>query len=246
MEDEPNQRGTEMPQPPLLLAPTLERTWTIFRKHWILFTLIHLTVALPLDLLVGFVSTQVDPVKNFYQFSMFVTVISVIFGWVGHAAVFAALARIWSGGAPTYRHAWFVAMERLGSIVLANVYMLIFIAAGSAMCIVPGILVMVLLAFTLCALVDEKCDALQALERSATLVQGRFLQVFGYLLLVFSSLFLVFLFLYALAIVVMLFLSHWLVGAIIGPLVSLPFLFGIVYVFVLYRTLRAPVPDAEV
>jgi hypothetical protein len=239
-----------MPPTPFQLEPMLKRTWELFRRHWLLFLAIHLTVSLPLGILVGIVSTKVDPAENLLQFAMFSGVIGGIFSKVGHAAIFAALTRAWSGTRPTYGQAWFVTMDRIGSIMLANLCVFILSSGGFAMCILPGFVVAAALAFSLCAVMDEGHGAWVALERSATLARSRFWEVFGYLALVFVPLYLgtafVLAAISAIIAVVAPVLDHWLAGAVLQALITAPVLFTVVFVFVMFKALqRASEPLRE-
>lgn len=219
----------------------MTRAWVLFRAHWLLFFAIHLTVSVPLGILAGIVSTRMNPAENFIPFAMFSGVIGGLFSKVAHAAIFAALSRVWSGAAPSYGQAWFVTMDRIGSIMLANFCVFILASAGFAMCIAPGFLVTAALAFSLCAIMEEGHGAWAALERSATLARSRFWEVFGYLALVFIPLYLGTAFVLAVISVIIALaapvLNHWLVGAVVQALASAPILFATVFVFVMFKAL---------
>ncbi|MEZ0275383.1 MAG: hypothetical protein ACAH88_10800 [Roseimicrobium sp.] len=235
-------RGTDMQAPPVRLGPLISKSWEIFRQHWLLIALIDLTVALPLSIFEGFVTDKVDPVENAVRLAMFSMALNGVFTSVGHAAVFAAVSRIWGGKAPTYRGAWFLTMARLGNVVLASVFVLVLVIAGMLLCLVPGILASVWLAFTLCVVMDEDRGAWLAIERSAKLAQGRFWTILGYILAVTIPL-LVPVFLYGVATEFVPVLNHWVLDAVLLTLVSIPLLFSSVFTFVLYKALcSAPIP----
>jgi hypothetical protein len=228
---------------PFQLEPMLKRTWELFYRHWLLLFAIHLTVSFPVNALVGIISTRVNPAENLLQFFIFSGVIGGLFGMVAPAAIFAALSRAWSGTSPTYGQAWFVTMDRIGSVMLANSCVFIFASAGFTMCIAPGFLVLAALAFSLCAVMDENHNAWEALDRSVILVRSRFWEVFGYLALVFVPLYFgtafVLVILSAIIALVVPALDHWLVGAVLQALITAPILFAVVFVFVMFKALQS-------
>jgi hypothetical protein len=241
--EDPHPGGVaEMSPTPFQLEPMLQRTWELFRKHWLLLFAIHLTVSIPAGVLIGIVSTRVNPAENLLQLLMFSGIIGGLFRKVAYATIFAALSRAWSGTSPTYGHAWFVTMDRIGSVMLANVCVFILSSAGFTMCIAPGFLVIAALTFSLCAVMDEDHDAWAALDRSVTLVRSRFWEVFGYLALAFVPLYLgtafVFTAISAIITLVVPALDHWLTGAVLHSLISSPILFAVVFVFVMFKALQ--------
>ncbi|RBP35919.1 hypothetical protein DES53_11985 [Roseimicrobium gellanilyticum] len=233
--------GKDMQAPPVRLMPLVTKAWDIFRQHWLLFFLINVTVALPVSILEGYVSTQVDPVEGGMRLLFFSISVNGIFISVGHAAIFAAMSRIWMGKVPTYGNAWFVTMARLGNVVLASIFVLILVMAGFFLCLVPGFLASVWLAFTICIVMDEGRSAWPAVERSADLARGRFWLLFLYFIAVTLPL-TVLVFIYQVVVQFVPTLSHWLLDAVILTILSTPLLLVQVFTFVLYRALRSAPP----
>jgi uncharacterized membrane protein len=230
--------STDMDAPPVRFMPLLMKSWSILQQHWLLFLLIELTVALPLGIVDGFVAQQVDSDTGNMSYNFFSGIMNGVFTSVGHAAIFAAMARLWSGKAPSYGNAWFVTMARIGTVVLASCFVMALVTAGIFLCIIPGIIASVWLAFTLCIVIDEGNTAWPAVERSANIAKGRFWPILGYLLAVSLPLS-VPLVMYATLSHAVPFHNHWLFEAVLLALLGIPLVFTQVFTFVLYKALRS-------
>lgn len=230
--------GTDMQAPPVRFMPLLVKSWDIFRQHWLLLFLISVTVNLPLNLLQQFAATKVDPVEGGLRLLFFSVALNGIFASVGTAAAYAAISRIWAGKAPTYGNSWFVAMARLGTVVLASILVTALTMVGFAFCVIPGIIASVWLAFTLCIVMDEGRAAWPAVERSAQIARGRFWPIFLYFIGVTLPL-TVFVFLYEIVAHFAPVMAHWVLRGVALTVLSTPLLLVTVFTFVLYKALRS-------
>lgn len=233
--------GTDMQAPPVSFVPLVMKSWEIFRQHWLPLLLINVTVALPVNLLEGFVATQVNPVESGLRLVFFSVALNGVLASVGTAAVYAAMSRIWMSKAPTYGNAWFVAMARLGTVILSSTLVMMLVMAGLFLCFIPGILASVWLAFTLCIVMDEGRAAWPSVERSAQLARGRFWPIFLYFIGVTMPL-TALVFLYQIAAQFVPSLDQWVLKAVALTILSAPLVLVEVFTFVLYKALRSAPP----
>jgi hypothetical protein len=230
--------GSDMQAPPVRLGPLVSKAWEIFKSHWLLIMLVDLSVVVPVSVLQGFVTTQVDPMEQGLRLLLFTVAINGVFGSVGHAAVYAMLSRVWSGREPSYGSAWRITMARIGDVVLAGAMVMALVMIGMLMCIAPGFLASVWLVFTICFVMDDGRGAWAAVERSVRLAQGKFWFIFGSLIMLSIPL-MVPVLAYEIAARFIPFLTHWLLRALVSSILATPYLFVVVWIFVLYKALRS-------
>jgi len=145
----------------------------------ILLTSIILTVWLPGNLLVSYLTYNVFGQEEILRQIRITMVFESIFGPIYIGAMIYALSRIKQGQRPAYSEAIFVGLRNWGRLFVAQLIAGVLILLGLIVFIVPGILLFVRYAFLNPAVVLEGVDAGAARRRSAELTSGIRWQIFG-------------------------------------------------------------------
>ena len=242
---EPEIAGGAASAPPLQFVAVVARSWDLYRRHALLFCALFFTVNTPCNFLQEFVGSRLDAQKDVFKLLIFSVVVTGVIASVGTASIYHALARIWTGRRVSYGIAWVATLAGLIPVLLASLSYAVLVSAGMILCLIPGILVAVRLAFYLCFVVDAKRAAWPSVEASASLTRGRFWLVLGCTLAVSIPLSSPAMFYAMLAQAVPALKFHWIITDAVVSVLSLPMSFFPVFNFVLYKALLAapPVPS---
>ena len=147
--------------------------------HSILFSSIILTVWLPGNLLVSYLTHNVfgqgEVLRQFRITMMFEN----IFGPIYIGAMVYALSRIKQGQPPTYSEAILVGLRNWGRLFIAHLIAGLLILLGLIVLVVPGIVLLVRYALLDPAVILEGAAPGEARRRSAELTSGIRWQIFG-------------------------------------------------------------------
>jgi hypothetical protein len=237
------------PGPPTpQLWPMLRRSWDLCRSCAGLLIGIHLTVAIPENLLWSFVDVRVTkqmshgPLSAYslFWFALLLPIASGIISSVGSAAMIAALSRLWAGTQPDYGASWRATSQRAASILLAAFLSMFIIMPGIFLCIIPGVVAMVRLTFYECFIMDAGHTGPQSMGSSSRLTQGRFWLVLGCMLLVTVATILPISL--TSAVVDLLFRENWEAQGAFRAILSVPVIYLTVFTFVFYKALQEQAP----
>jgi hypothetical protein len=95
------------------------------------------------------------------------------------AAVIRAAAQATVGDPVDVQASYRWALRRFLSVLLVSIMVAVLVTIGFALLVIPGIIVLVLLAVSIPAVVVENANGTQALARSWNLTKGHFWHVFG-------------------------------------------------------------------
>lgn len=145
----------------------------------ILLSSIILTVWLPGNLLVSYLTFNVFGQEEIFRQFRITMMFESIFGPIYVGAMIYALSRIKQGQRPTYSEAIVVGLRNWGKLFVAQLIAGILILLGLIVFIVPGIVLLVRYAFLNPAVVLEGATPGEARRRSTELTSGIRWQIFG-------------------------------------------------------------------
>ena len=159
----------------------LEETFRLLARHLDLFTLIVLTVWLPGHLLINYIdffaaaTDTADAAARSFRVGL---VVEAVFGPLVVAATLAALAAIRRGEPATYGRALVDGLVAWPRIFIARLVVSAFVLAGLAALVVPGVLILVRVAFVDAVVVLGGKPLGPALRASNALTYGRRAAIF--------------------------------------------------------------------
>jgi hypothetical protein len=145
----------------------------------ILFSSIILTIWLPGNLLVNYLTFNIFGREEILRQLRITMLIESIFGPIYIAAMIHALSRLKEGQRPTYSEAILVGLRNWGRLFVARLIAGLLILLGLIALIVPGILLLVRYALLDPAVVLEGATPAEARRRSTELTSGIRWQIFG-------------------------------------------------------------------
>jgi hypothetical protein len=172
----------------------LEETFRLLARHLELFTLIALTVWLPGHLVINYIDffaaskDTADAAARSFRVGLMV---EAIFGPLVVAATLSALARIKRGEPASYPQAMVDGLIAWPRIFIARLVVSVVVLAGLVALVVPGVMILVRLAFVDAFVVLDATRLGPALRASNALTAGRRLAIFwttGFLFAVVFSL----------------------------------------------------------
>lgn len=183
---------------PMTLGEVLDRTFTLYREHFLMFVGI---TALPYLLLLLFnFSTLLLGLGVNHHRSVNLASPSIIGGFitgafgglflfllaigVAHAATVAAVSDLYLGRETTVRSAYERAKGSFGAVIVVMILTFLAVAVGALFLVIPGIYLACRLAVSIPATIVEQDSAVVSMERSMELTKGFAGQVFLLLLLV--------------------------------------------------------------
>ena len=132
----------------------------------------------------GVKATEPDlPLFRLLATAAWTVVVYAVFLLLGIALAQAALVPLLLGGARGPAEAWAAVAQRFGALFGTGLGGAALVAAGLVLCVLPGLLAAIFLAFTIPVVMTERLSGRAALERSAMLVKRCWLRVLGLCLL---------------------------------------------------------------
>lgn len=159
----------------------LEETFRLLARHLELFTLIALTVWLPGHLVINYIdffATSKDAADAAARSFRVGLMVEAIFGPLVVASTLAALARIKRGDPASYPQALLDGLVAWPRIFIARLVVSVLVLAGLVALVVPGVMILVRLAFVDALVVLNGVPLGVALKASNTLTAGRRLAIF--------------------------------------------------------------------
>ena len=159
----------------------LEETFRLLARHLDLFTLIALTVWLPGHLVINYIdffATSKDTADAAARSFRVGLMVEAIFGPLVVASTLAALARIKRGEPASYPQALLDGLVAWPRIFIARLVVSALALAGLVALVVPGVMILVRLAFVDALVVLDGQPLGVALKASNTLTTGRRLAIF--------------------------------------------------------------------
>jgi hypothetical protein len=211
----------------MTLGEVLDRTFTLYREHFLLFVGI---AALPYLLILVFNfgmlligrGTVAGSTPSLPSPGLIGGLVAGAFGslflfllmiGVAHAATVSAVSELYLGRPTSVRDAYTQARGSILTVVAVIVMGFLAVAVGCVFLIIPGIYLLCRLAVSVPAAIVERDSPVASMERSMELTKGYVWQVFLLLLLV------------------------WVVGMVVGGILQLP---GTIFTFMALAAKRQP------
>jgi hypothetical protein len=159
----------------------LEETFRLLARHLELFTLLALTVWLPGHLAINYIDffgTSKDAADAASRGFRVGLMVEAIFGPLVVAATLAALARIKRGEPASYTQALVDGLVAWPRIFIARLVVSALVLAGMVALVVPGVMILVRLAFVDAFVVLDGAPLVTAIRASNGLTAGRRLAIF--------------------------------------------------------------------
>jgi hypothetical protein len=170
---------------PLTLGELLDRTFTIYRRHALVFSGL---VALPGLLAVGarlFSAAMLRSetfdftrILSFFAAFMLLLFVSIVANAIAQAATMVAVSRVHLGQSITIAESYAAVRGRLVRICLITVALAILIMFGFLMLVIPGVFLALRWSLAIPATVLEDRGLGGSMDRSATLVEGQYGRIF--------------------------------------------------------------------
>ena len=166
---------------PLTLGELLDRTFQLYREHFVLFSGI---VALPQLLILAIqlvgIATPSSGALTLTAFAVSMVTLFTMFivANAAQAATVVAVSKVHIDQPATITQAYTSVKGRLVTLCLITIAIGLMVGAGCLLCLVPGILLALRWAVVMPVAVLEKADLRQAMSRSAELTDGQRGRVF--------------------------------------------------------------------
>jgi hypothetical protein len=174
---------TEAGEGKLSLREIAGEMWAVYRRHWTFLVPAAVVVLLPQSIADGFLEGfHVEHLRTVADFAtlgatFLITAVNV-FGQAVYAGLAAAAVIEWRAGRPLPPLPDLVRAMPLGRLIVLDLVITVLTAIGSALLVVPGLIVLTYIAISPAILKIEHLGVQEALSRSIKLVRGRARQVF--------------------------------------------------------------------
>jgi hypothetical protein len=181
-----------VPLRPLTLGELLDRTFQLYRRHFVVFAGI---MALPQLIVLGLQIAQTlmepgrpdpfDALGRLLLFLLVLMVVSLVVGTVAQAATVVAVSEFHLGRQVTIAQALGAIVGRIVGLCLITLAVGFLIGIGFVLCIVPGVLLGLRWALVVPAAVIERTTLSESMARSSQLTEGNRGRIFVIFLLYF-------------------------------------------------------------
>lgn len=149
-----------------MITEYLSDTWRFFRNHFLAFAGIILPFAIPLELISAFYHHSIDYGDSFFLSVLPDLLYIMVYPVFGVAIIFYIVSVVKKGERLTASDAWALGIRYYSSYLLLTLILVLAIGFGLALFVIPGILLMVKLAFSEFDLLLQGEDPMASLQSS--------------------------------------------------------------------------------
>jgi len=166
----------------------IKDSWNIFIKNWISLLMIVLIVNIPLKILDLFIPVKATDDIFLILFSI-PSILNFLFGIIATIGICFIVKSAFQKKSIDWKTALKKSFERWPYVIITQIILTIIMLISFALVVIPGIIVMIYLIFTIyCTILNDKF-AFEAIRYSFSIVKKRWWRTLGYILLlgIFSA-----------------------------------------------------------